>query len=55
VHVRPIKAKEKNIIIGDPCALNLSHGVVTQKAPNERKANKTGGAEGHGNPGMPKF
>jgi hypothetical protein len=34
---------------------NLSHGVVTQKAPDSRKANKTGCAKGHGEPGMPKY
>ena len=29
-------------------------GVVTRKASDKRKANKTGGARGHGAPGMPK-
>jgi hypothetical protein len=43
----------KNIIIGDPRVPNLSRGVVTQKAPDRRKANKTGGIRGHGAPGMP--
>jgi hypothetical protein len=28
--------------------------VVTRKAPDKRKANKTGGGRGHGAPGMPK-
>jgi hypothetical protein len=57
VLVRPYsvdKGKGKNIIIGDPRAPNLTHGVVTRKAPHKRKANKTGGAKGHGAPGMPK-
>jgi hypothetical protein len=57
VLVRPCstdKAKEKNIIIGDPRVPNLSHGEVTWKAPGRRKANKTGGIRGHGAPGMPK-
>jgi hypothetical protein len=57
VLVRPYstdKGKGKNIIIGDPPAPNLTHGVVTQKAPDKRKANKTGCAMGHGAPGMPK-
>jgi hypothetical protein len=56
--VRPCsadKGKGKNIIIGDPRMPNLSRGVVTRKAPDGRKANKTGGAEGHGKPDMPKF
>jgi hypothetical protein len=39
------KAKEKNII-GDPRVPNLSRGVVTQKALDKRKANKTGSARG---------
>jgi hypothetical protein len=57
VLVRPCstdKAKGKNIIIGDPCMLNLSHGVVTRKALGRRKANKTGGTRGHGAPDMAK-
>jgi hypothetical protein len=33
---------------------NLSCGVVTRKAPDRRKANKTGGIRGDGAPGMPK-
>jgi hypothetical protein len=48
------KGKGKNIIIGDPRAPHLTHGVVTRKAPDKRKANKTGCAMGHGAPGMPK-
>jgi hypothetical protein len=46
--------KEKNIIIGDPRAPNLSHRVVTRKALDRRKANKTEGAGGHGIQGMSK-
>jgi hypothetical protein len=42
-HVRPIKTKIKNIVIGDPRMPNMSHRVVTQKAPDKRK---TGGAGG---------
>ena len=55
VVVRPYsadKGKGKNIIIGDPRVPNLSRVVVTRKAPNKRKANKTGCAMGHGAPGM---
>jgi hypothetical protein len=48
------KGKGKNIIIGDPHAPNLTHGVITRKALGKRKANKTGGGRGHGLPGMPK-
>jgi hypothetical protein len=33
---------------------NLSRGVVTRKAPDRRKPNKTGGAMEHGDPSMPK-
>jgi hypothetical protein len=58
VLVRPYsadKGKGKNIIIGDPRAPNLTHGVVTQKAIDKRKANKTEYATGHGAPGMPKY
>jgi hypothetical protein len=57
VLVRPYsddKGKGKNIIIGDPRAPHLTHGVVTRKAPDKRKANKTECAVGHGAPGMPK-
>jgi hypothetical protein len=46
------KGKGKNIIIGDPRASHLTHGVVTRKTPDKRKANKTGCAMGHGAPGM---
>jgi hypothetical protein len=57
VLVRPCsadKAKGKNIIMRDPRAPNLSHGEVTRKAPDRRKANKTRGIRGHGAPGMSK-
>jgi hypothetical protein len=57
VLVRPYsadKGKGKNIIIGDPRAPHLTHGVVTRKAPDKRKANNTRCAMGHGAPGMPK-
>jgi hypothetical protein len=37
------KGKGKNIIIGDPRTPNISHRVVTRKAPDKRK---TGGIEG---------
>jgi hypothetical protein len=46
VLVRPCvtdKGKGKNIIIGDPRTPNISHRVVTRKAPENRK---TGGARG---------
>ena len=33
---------------------NLSRGVVTQKAPDRRKADKSGGTRGHGAPDMAK-
>jgi hypothetical protein len=49
VLVRPYsadKGKGKNIIISDPRAPNLAHGVVTRKALDKRKANKTGCAMG---------
>jgi hypothetical protein len=57
VLVRPYsadKGKGKNIIVGDPRVPNLSHGEVTRKDPDRRKANKTEGARGHGEPVMPK-
>jgi hypothetical protein len=47
------KGKGKNIV-GDPHVPDVSRGVVTRKAPETRKANKTGGARGHGERGMPK-
>jgi hypothetical protein len=55
--VRPYstdKGKGKNIISDDPRVTNLTHGMVTRKAPDKRKTNQTGGARGHGAPGMPK-
>jgi hypothetical protein len=57
VLIRPCsadKGKGKNIIVGDPHVPNLSRRVVTRKASDRRKANKTKGARGHGEPGMPK-
>jgi hypothetical protein len=40
------KYKGKNLIIGIPLTTNISQGVVTQKALNKRRTNKTGGTEG---------
>jgi hypothetical protein len=50
----PDKGKGKNIIVGDPHVPKLSREVVTRKAPDKRKANKTVGARVYGEPGMPK-
>jgi hypothetical protein len=41
------KNKDKGIIIGDPRTINLSRGVVTQKALG-KKANKIKGVKGQG-------
>jgi hypothetical protein len=48
------KGRGKNIIVGDPRVPNLSCGVVTRKAPDKRKSNKTGGGMEHGDPSLPK-
>jgi hypothetical protein len=41
------KDKGRNIIIGIPLTSNISQGVVTRKALNKIRTNKTGGTEGH--------
>jgi len=37
------KSKNKNIVIGDPRTPNMSHRMVTLKAPDKRKTGGTGG------------
>jgi hypothetical protein len=39
------KGRGKNIIIGDPCRLNISQGGIAGKA-SDKKTNKSGGTEG---------